>query len=130
MHIRKLKRIITFCEKFKESPFVVKPGCITSTEKRDLLPGWFCDFVDTVPEEDMNDLLMASNFMLMDTLKNALCQVYAAYIRKNWTPDQIIDGCGMRNPIDPKCIGHPELCRNRTDKPVDTTGTDESMTDD
>jgi S-phase kinase-associated protein 1 len=82
-----LKDIVAFCEHYVSEPFDSIPKPLVVTDMTQVIPEWYCRFLD-VPQPRLFEYLTAADYMEIPALLELICASIAADI-KDKTPEQI-----------------------------------------
>jgi S-phase kinase-associated protein 1 len=82
-----LKRIIEFCEYFKENPLDEIQRPLKNNDLSKVVPAWYAKFID-ITQEELFELILATNYMDIKDLLDLACAKVASMI-KGRKPEEI-----------------------------------------
>ena len=82
-----LDKVIRFCEYIKDNapPQIDKP--LRSTELADVTTPWYTDFVNGLEQEELFELILASNYLDIKPLLELTCAKVATMIKNKTIPE-------------------------------------------
>jgi S-phase kinase-associated protein 1 len=82
-----LDKVIVFCQYIKDNapPQIDKP--LRSTELSDVTTPWYTDFVNGLEQEELFELILASNYLDIKTLLELTCAKVATMIKNKTIPE-------------------------------------------
>ena len=82
-----LDKVINFCNYIKDNapPQIDKP--LRSTELADVTTPWYTDFVNNLEQEELFELILASNYLDIKPLLELTCAKVATMIKNKSIPD-------------------------------------------
>ena len=82
-----LDKVISFCQYIKDNapPQIDKP--LRSTELSDVTTPWYTDFVNGLEQEELFELILASNYLDIKPLLELTCAKVATMIKNKTIPE-------------------------------------------
>jgi len=84
------EHILNFMEHYSKEPMKDIPKPINSTDMKSMVGDWYGNFISSLNEEILINIILASNFLHIQSLLDLGCAQVAIKIRQK-TPDEIRD---------------------------------------
>jgi len=95
-----LKKVISFCEYYVTDPMNEIPKPLKK-ELKEYVQEWYAQFLDSMDEDALADVIMAANYMDVRPLLNLTCAKVAIIIR-DMSPEEIREKYNIKNDFTPE----------------------------